>query len=360
MKWSLKIGQFKGIGVYIHATFLLIIVWIAIVYAMRGSGFMDFIHGVIFVLAIFACVVLHEFGHALTARQYGIPTKNITLYPIGGVARLQRMPDEPKQEFWVAVAGPAVNVVIAAVIYGILQLTGTWQPLDELTMTGGSFWIRLMIVNLFLVVFNIIPAFPMDGGRILRSLLAMKINYVKATNISAMLGQGFALLFGFLGFFTNPFLIFIALFVWIGASQEAQSTEARFLLHDQPVKKAMITDFEILNSDDSLKVAVDKILSGSQHDFPVMEGEKVAGILTRSDLMQALKEKGQDHPVRMVMHTEIEEASPDEELEKAFLRLQRCKCHTMPVMENGKLSGLLTMENVGEFMMIHSALNKQD
>jgi len=211
MKWSWKIGEYKGIGVYIHATFLLIIIWVAYLHWDAGQSLAETINGIIFVLAIFACVVLHEFGHALTAQKYNIKTRDITLLPIGGVARLERMPDDPRQELYVALAGPAVNVVIAAAIFIWLMITSALEPVTSLTVTSGSFLERLMIVNIFLVLFNMLPAFPMDGGRVTRALLAMRMDYARATHIAANLGQGMALLFGFLGFFTNPFLIFIAL-----------------------------------------------------------------------------------------------------------------------------------------------------
>ena len=174
-----------------------------------------------FILAIFMCVVLHEFGHALMARRYGIPTRDIILLPIGGVARLEKMPTQPIQELWVALAGPAVNAFIAVILFAWLKLTASWEPFQTLSVTTGPFFERLMAVNLFMIVFNMIPAFPMDGGRVLRALLATRKEYGRATQIAASIGQGIAVLFGFIGLLYNPFLLFIALFVWIGAAQEA-------------------------------------------------------------------------------------------------------------------------------------------
>ncbi|RMI15142.1 MAG: site-2 protease family protein [Calditrichaeota bacterium] len=358
MKWSWKIGEYQGITVKIHATFLLIIFWVGISYWSQRQSLADALYGIVFILAIFACVVFHEFGHALTARKYGIRTRDITLLPIGGVARLERMPDEPRQEFWVALAGPAVNVVIAGAIFIGLQITHTLDSRSGINLIGGNFLQQLMMVNIFLVLFNMIPAFPMDGGRVLRSLLAMRMGYTRATHIAATLGQGIALIFGFIGFFTNPFLIFIALFVWIGAAQEESMTQMRSAFEGIPVESAMMTDYRTLGPNDTLSRAMELILAGAQQDFPVVEDGRVVGILTRDALMAGLARNGMDTPVSRVMQTDFEVAHAGEMLQTAFSRLQGCNCRTMPVVKDNQLKGLLTLENVGEFMMIHSALQK--
>ncbi|MCC6773238.1 MAG: M50 family metallopeptidase, partial [Gemmatimonadaceae bacterium] len=179
MRWAARIGTFAGISVYVHATFLLLIAWIGLSYWRAEQSIPAVVSGIVFILALFGCVVLHEFGHALTARRYGIRTRDITLYPIGGVARLERMPDEPRQELLVAVAGPAVNVVIAALLFLVLWLAGGFVPFEQLSVARGNFLERLMVVNIWLVVFNLIPAFPMDGGRMLRAALAMRMDYAR-------------------------------------------------------------------------------------------------------------------------------------------------------------------------------------
>jgi len=359
MKWSYKIGEYKGIPVKVHATFLIIIIWVAVSHWMQDQNLAMTLQGIAFVLALFGCVVLHEFGHALMAQKYNIRTRDITLLPIGGVARLERMPDDPRQELWVALAGPAVNVVIAAIIFFWLQFTLTFEPISKLSMTSGSFFERLMVVNVFLVVFNMIPAFPMDGGRVLRSLLAMRMDYARATQIAATIGQGMALLFGFWGFFSNPFLIFIALFVWIGASQESHLAQMKSVFDGIPVKYAMITNFQTLAVNDTLSKAVENILRGSQQDFPVMEQDRVAGILTRNQLITALGKFGQNHPVSEVMEKNFQTGDASEMLQSALMRLQSCNCHIMPILREGKLQGILTSENVGEFLMIQTALKKE-
>lgn len=356
MRWAARIGTFAGIGVYVHATFLILILWVALGHWHAGGGLGAALSGVAFVLFLFTCVVLHEFGHALTAARFGIRTRDITLLPIGGVARLERMPDDPRQELWVALAGPAVNVVIAGLLFVALSATGTLVPLVEDPAIEGPFFQRLMLVNVFLAVFNLLPAFPMDGGRVLRALLALRIDYTRATQRAASIGQGMALIFGFLGLFGgNPVLIFIALFVWIGATQEAAMTQMRSALGGIPLERAMITDFRTLEPDDTLDRAVELLLTGMQHDFPVVDHGVVVGMLSRADLFSALNQRPRETVVSAVMRRDVPVADAGEMIEVAVARLQGCDCHTMPVLRQQQLVGLLTMENVGEFVSVQSA-----
>ena len=356
MKWSWKIGEFAGIGVYMHATFLLLLAWVAFVHWQDGQNLGAVVSGLGFVLALFACVVAHEYGHALTARRYGIKTREITLLPIGGVARLERMPDQPRQELWVALAGPAVNVVIAGALFAWLLISGGLVPIGQLAVERGSFLERLMMVNLFLAAFNMLPAFPMDGGRVLRAVLASRMEYTRATHMAANVGQGMAFLFGFAGLFGNPMLLFIALFVWIGAAQESSAVQMKSALGGIPVARAMLTDFRALQPGDTLARAAELILAGSQHDFPVVEGGRVAGILTRADLIGALSAQNTQRAVAEVMQREFQVADSSDMLEGAMERLQACACHTLPVVHDGRLVGLVTMDNIGEFVLIHAAL----
>ena len=360
MKWSWKLGTVAGIGLYVHATFFLLIAWVGITYWLAG-GSAAALSGIAFILALFACVVLHELGHALTAPRYGIRTRDITLLPIGGVSRLERIPDNPRQEVWVSLAGPAVNVVIAAILYAWLLLSQTWRPLSALTMAGGPFLERLLLVNVSLAVFNLLPAFPMDGGRVLRALLAMRMEYVRATQVAAHVGQALALGFGLIGLFSNPFLVFIALFVWIGAAQEASIVQMRTGLSGIPVSRAMLTNFQTVAPDDPGQRVLELILAGSQQDFPVVErgqGGPVAGVLLRSDVLKALAQRASDWRVRDIMRREFEVVDAADMLDTALARLQSCNCHTLPVTSRGALVGLLTMENVGEFLLIQSALGR--
>jgi len=357
MKWAWKIGEFRGIAVYMHATFLILIAFVTMSHLSSGEGWGKTLEGVGFVLALFTCVVLHEFGHALMAARYGIRTRDITLLPIGGVARLERMPEQPIQELWVALAGPAVNVVIAAIIFVWLRFTEAIAPLEQLSVTSGPFLERLLVVNVTLVIFNLLPAFPMDGGRVLRALLARKLEYARATQIAASIGQAMALIFAFLGFFTNPFLMFIALFVWIGAAQEAGAATIKAALGGIPVRRAMMTEFRSLQSGDSLQKAIDLILATPQQDFPVLVDSRVVGILVSRDLMAALQQHGPDWRVDEVMQQNFLTLQANEMLEPSLARMHEAECClTAPVMHGDQMIGLLTAENVSEFLLIVSAL----
>ena len=356
MKWQWKLARIAGIDVYMHATFLLLIGWVAFSYWTEQGTWTAVLSGVLFILLLFVFVVMHEYGHALTARKFGIKTRDITLYPIGGVARLERMPEKPIEELWVALAGPAVNVVVAIFLFAYLAVTNTIEPLASLTVSTGSFIERLMIVNLWLVIFNLIPAFPMDGGRVLRALLGLRLEYVRATQIAAYIGQGFAFLFGFIGLFSNPFLVFIALFVWMGASQEASMVQMKQSVSGIPVTRAMMTDFDTLTPRDTLARVVALILAGSQHDFPVIQDDRIVGILDRDNFMSALSSRGQSVPVVEVMRRDVTEIDSHEMVEAALMRLQENGSKTLPVMHNGQLVGLITSENITEYLMIRSAL----
>lgn len=358
MKWSLKIARVAGIDIQIHATFLLIIAWVGFSYYLTSGTLQAVAVGIAFLLALFLCVVLHELGHALAARRFGIQTRDITLLPIGGVARLERMPEKPAQELWVALAGPAVNLVISAVLFVVLLATGTFQPVNALTMTGGPFLERLMVVNLFLAFFNLIPAFPMDGGRVVRALLATRLPYTQATQAAATLGQALAFVFGFIGLFTNPFLVFIAFFVYIGAAQEASLVQMKSALSGIPVSQAMLTEFRSLHEGEPLSRAVELLMSTTQQDFPVLSGERVVGVLTRKSLVDSLQRLGQNAPVSAAMECKFESAHTSDMLEEVSRKLQERECHTLPVLADGQLVGLITMENIGEFLMIRSALEK--
>jgi len=358
MKWSLKIGRISGIDVQIHLTFLLLLAYVGYIYYWPRRQWGDAVQGLLLISVLFGIVVLHELGHALAARRYGIRTRDITLLPIGGVARLERMPEDPKQELVVALAGPAVNVALAAVFLLFLAPAVVLAEILDFHLVGRSFLSTLFFANLLLAAFNLIPAFPMDGGRVLRALLAMRLDYVKATNTAASIGQALALGLGFLGLVSgNPFMIFIALFVWLGAAGEASMAQMRSALGGLPIGRAMITDYQTLDPHDRLAVAVDHILAGFQQDFPVVEETgRVVGVLTRSDLLAALAQRGPEVRVDEVMRREIVNVAPGEMADVAFSRLGQCKCRSLPVVQNGRLVGIVTAENVGEFLMIQSAL----
>lgn len=352
--WSFTLGRWFGIEVRMHVTFILLLGFVGVAYGLRG-GVGAALAGVVFFALLFLCVLLHEFGHALAARQYGIRTRDITLLPIGGLARLERLPERPAQELWVALAGPLVNVVIAGGLFLGLMLSGRGALILH-GITEGSLVARLLAANVFLVVFNLLPAFPMDGGRVLRSLLAMQMPFARATRIAARIGQGMAVLFGFVGLFLNPLLILIALFVWIGAAQEAQAAEWKASFAGVPVRAAMLTDFRVLTPEDTLGDAARLLLAGSQRDFPVVADGRLVGILCHQDCFEALQRGGETVPVGAIMRTGFRVVTPDQPLEAALAEGAENALPVLPVAEQGRLVGLLTAENVGEFVMIRRAL----
>ena len=356
MKWSLKLGSVAGIGVYLHWTFILLIGFIFLTHLGAGETAGQALAGVGFILALFGCVVLHEFGHALTAKRYGVLTRDITLLPIGGVARLERIPEKPLQEFWVAVAGPAVNAMIAATIYAVLLLQGRTHELMEVHGMTDGFLPQLMWVNLFIGTFNLLPAFPMDGGRILRALLSSRVGRRRATAIAANIGQMMAILLGIIGFFYNPFLIFIAIFVYLGARAEAAQVEAEAALKGLQVRDAMMTRFRTLSAHDTLGMAVDELLAGSQQDFPVLESGRVLGVLRRNDLVKALMDGNRGVAVGDVMWREYRPVNDTDVLTPTLESMGKNEWATLPVMGGGRIVGLLTLENIGELIMVNAAL----
>lgn len=360
MKGSWHLGQIAGIRVQMHWTFLILIVWVVVEHATAGAGPKQIVAGVVLVLAVFGCVILHELGHALTARQFGIATKDITLLPIGGVARLERMPSDPRQELLVAIAGPAVNVAIAGLLYVALSTAGALRPVGELARVGGSLLPQLMWINVFLVAFNLLPAFPMDGGRVLRALLAFRLPYRRATRIAAFAGQVMAALFGFWGLMgPNPFLLFIALFVFLGAQAEAQQVELRLAIEGLAVRDAMMTRFTTLPDTATLGDAAEELLAGAQQDFPVVANGRLVGLLPRTTLVARLKESGRGAPIRDLVTLECRTAAEHESLEDVLARMREARCPAIPVVRDGTVVGLLTLENVSEMMLLQKAGSRE-
>lgn len=355
MRWSLKIARLAGIDVRVHVTFLLLLAWVAFVEYTAQNTVRAALLGVLFTLAVFATVVFHELGHALTARKYGVQTREIILLPIGGVSRLERMPEDPRREFWIAAAGPLVSLAIAAILYlAYLGFLANPDP-GAAWIEGGRFVYRLMWVNVALAVFNMVPAFPMDGGRVLRSLLATRMPYPRATHYAARLGQGLAIVLGLAGLFLSPILIFIALFVWLGASQEGAEAQIRSGLEGFPARAAMVIDFQTVAPGEPLSRATELILAGAQEDFPVLEDGRLVGVLTRRGLLRALAEGGADQAVVSAMERDFETADPSEMLSDVLPRLRMRECQTVPVVRDGQLLGLITPENVSDFLSIQAA-----
>lgn len=357
MGWSIRIARVAGTDVKIHVTFLLLLAWIGFMhYRIGGAAAAG--EGIAFILLLFGCVLLHEFGHVFAARRYGIHTPDITLLPIGGVARMQRIPDQPSQELVVAIAGPAVNVVIAAVLFLILGKFVDPAQLAHLEDPRTDMLTKLAWVNVGLVVFNMIPAFPMDGGRVLRALLALRLNYAAATQIAARIGQGIAFLFGFAGLFGNPILIFIAIFIYLGAAAEAGVAQMKEATRGILVSEAMVTRFVAFPPEARLEQAVDALVHTTQHEFPVVDAKgTLVGILTRDHLIRGLQAGGAQALVSTVMHPDVPVVRENASFEQAFRLMQDCRCPGLGVVNQaGVLIGLITPEAIGEMMMIRSVL----
>ena len=356
MKWSWKIARIAGIDIYIHATFFILIYLVGVSYWNQEGTIEAVISGVGFILALFSCVVLHEFGHSLTARRYGIKTKHITLLPIGGVAALEKMPDDPRQEIHVAIAGPVVNFVIAFFLYIYLNLQHLPISQEELSVTDGSFLYRLMMVNLFIGGFNLLPAFPMDGGRILRAVLAMRRDHASATKKAAQVGQFLAIAMGFLGIMYNPFLLIIAVFIWFGASMENNAEQLKTVLGHATVRHAMLSEFHTLSPEDTLAKAVEFTLAGSQKDFPVGYHNNLSRVLHHSDLIKGLQDHGQHARISELPLQKIASSDIDEPLGKLLERMQGNPNQMICVTQGGNIVGLLNLENVLELLKIQGAI----
>jgi Zn-dependent protease len=350
MRWSITLGSFKGTAVRIHVTFILLLAWIGFS-GYRAGGWDAARDSVLFITLIFTCVVLHEFGHILMARRFGIASTEVTLLPIGGVANLDHMPEKPGQELLVALAGPAVNIVIATVLFIAL---GTFHPegLTQLDDPQLGLVPRLAAANLFLAVFNMIPAFPMDGGRVLRAALAMWLDRAKATRIAASVGQIFAFGLGFLGLFGNPLLVFIAIFVYMAAAGEAQMTVASEATRGLRVADAMETRIAAIDWGADLGEAVDILLATSQDEFPVVAtGGRFMGLLGRAEIIEALQSAERHAPIAPFVRRDAPTVERDAPLDKTIETF--ASAAAMGVLdEEGLLVGLLTRQSIAEIVLI--------
>lgn len=358
MKYSLSLGRIAGIQVFVHWTFLILIGYIVYSNLKQGMGTVDILWSVLFILTLFACVTLHELGHALAARRYHIKTANITLLPIGGVAQLESMPEKPKEELVVALAGPLVNVVIAGLLFPVLSLSGGLNDLDVARFSHHNFLPSLMVVNIWLAVFNMIPAFPMDGGRVLRALLSFKFERHVATRIAASIGQLLAIGFVLVGFFSNPFLIFIGVFIFLGAQGEAQYAQARSLLSGYTVADAVMKQVPTLKPTDTIEYASDQLLASQNKNFLVVDTGQVLGTLTRDEIIRALREGKGAESIEPFMSRDFLSLQLNMPLEEAWTTMRTKQKSAAPVFSGAALVGMLDTENVAEFLMISEATKK--
>jgi stage IV sporulation protein FB len=370
MNWSIKLFEVKGIDVKVHLTFVLILIWAAYRWSLStGEGWMGAVFGIAATLLLFASVTLHEFGHSLQALKFGITVHDITLMPLGGLARIEKIPEDPGKEFRIAIAGPLVNFVIAGVLFGIGLLLNTQAiiSLDELYLSMGQVsWngmlAYLTMTNLLLGLFNLVPAYPMDGGRILRASLVKRLGRPKATQIAVNVGQGLALLFGLWGFMSGSYsLVLIAIFVWMGAGQEGKDVAVKNILSEMTVSQAMTRQPQILRANDGLSKAINLTLSTSQSDFPVTEwgSNRVVGLLCEKDLLKGLQGHDRTTPVREIMRTTFPTAAPDRLLFEAQKQMVSGRVRAMPVVnDDGEIIGLLTATDINEAYRLLSIRQK--
>jgi Zn-dependent protease/CBS domain-containing protein len=372
MSWSIRLFRVKGIEIKVHLTFVLILVWAAYHWGVSlGEGPAGAVYGMVVISLLFACVIVHELAHSLTAMHYGVKVQGITLLPIGGISQMEEMPKKPKEELLMALAGPMTNVIIAAILLAIaipLNLRAGLSAAELNRVMSAPSWTGLVsylaIANVALAVFNLLPAYPMDGGRVLRSILALRMDHAKATAWAVNIGQGMAWLMGLAGALTGAWtLVIIAVFIYLGAGQEGRMIEVKNVLEGLQVRQAMTPEIASLSPRARISEAVDHILHGFQTDFPVVEDGRLVGFLTEVDLVSALKETGPETAVKQVMRTDVEPAHPDEPLFEAQMRMGRMRLRALPVVEGGRIVGLISSQDVSEavlFVRLRPDLVKQE
>ncbi len=338
-----------GVPVRFHFTFILLLVFLVVMGLGNKQSGLIF---ALYILALFASVLLHELGHAWVGRQYGVRTLEIVMFPIGGVARLEKNP-KPNQELWIALAGPFVNIVIAGVLLGYLFYRNHLQAIETLfDPTDSNLLERIALGNLLLAGFNLLPAFPMDGGRVLRAILARFRSEDDATRVAAWAGRMLAIGMGLYGLLSMQFmLVFIAFFVYLGAAQEGAAAIGRTLTHGIPVRAAMITDFRTLPHGSTIRDAANLLLATSQQDFPILHGSSVIGLLPRNLLLRALASEGPEAYVSSAMERDFLSLSPEADLGEALPAMTQAGSCAL-VMEGDRLVGLLTTENLSEFLLL--------
>jgi len=361
MKWSFKIAELFGISIKVHSVFLLLLVFIGWSNASVG-GLVAGIAAVLFILIIFFFVLLHELGHSLAAMRYGVRVRDIVLLPIGGVARMENLPKDPKQEIVIALAGPAVNFATVAILFTLMKSAG--QPVEwmNFTLTGMNLWNDILAVNLFMGLFNLIPAIPMDGGRVLRGLLAMRFSYGRATHYATNIGKIIAGLFVLVGilWLHNWWLVLIAIFVFAGAGSEEQIAKLREAIDQVPVARVMSTRMHILRPDDPLRRAIEHTYQSGQHDFPVLDGDRLIGMLPSDRVLDEVNYAASETPVRHLMNTRFLAVRPFASLSRVYEEMTTKGIGSVPVVENDRMVGMLTLENIGKYLAVASSTKGEE
>lgn len=350
-KFSIYLGSIAGTELYLHWTFLLFAVWAFFSTYREAQDWTAAVYSLVFLLSIFTCITLHELGHITIARRYGCQARDITLYPIGGVASLERIPDKPYQEFWMAIAGPFVNVVIAAILFLIISVQHGMPEFHEMQdLTRTNFLYNLMILNIGLVVFNMIPAFPMDGGRMLRSILAVRLDRVKATRIAAWIGHLLAIAAIIYGLMSNWWLVIIGIIIIAGARGELFMELNRAAMSRHKVRDVLIRNFTLVNHHQPLREIAAIILGGHERNFVVQKDDGSYGSLRVIDVVSGVKSNGPAAVVRDIMTHNVPVFKSTASLSEAFNDMLSANHNICPVVEDGQLIGVLEMDNINEFV----------
>lgn len=378
MDSSLKIARIWGIDVQVHWSFVLILFYGAFLFSRNASNVLNgAIYGVIVILLLFVCVVLHEFGHAMTAKYFGVNVPHITLLPIGGVAQLERMPRKPMHEFLIAIAGPAVNFVLAAlllpvallVVFTSMRVGSSWMMISALMRTAqsmslGGLLLTLVGTNILLGVFNLLPAFPMDGGRILRALLALRLQYIPATRIAVLVGRGMAVLFAIWGIFGGDILmLLVAFFVYVGGRGELEAVQSRYILKDFSARQAVNKEAHVLYTSEPISRAVEYIMTSYQGDFPVYDlGQNLVGVLTRPRLVATLRGQGQEGRIVDVMipHARVPVTDAETTLADVWEQLLEAQSRVVIVQDQGQFLGLITLDDISELIQVMGAAKERE
>ncbi len=342
----------------LHVTFLLLLVVIGYA-AFDEAGAPGAFWALTMVCSIFVCIALHELGHSVIAQQLGVHVKSITLLPIGGIAALKSIPENPWHEIAITLAGPMVNAAIVAVL---LPVTGLPSGLflREMPHDVAGLLQAMMKVNLGLFLFNLIPAFPMDGGRLLRAMLALVISYRRATQIAATVGQGLAVLSMLIGFhlWPNPnalWLIVIGAFIFVAAEGEEKMVRIRSVLREIDVEDVMSREFATLSPLDTVARGLQRIYQTGQDAFPVVEGERIVGLATRQAMIEAMNIGG-DVPIAEIMDTDVPSISPSDSVSNVYEMMLGEERSSFPVLENGRVVGLLGAENISRYLLVQSSI----
>jgi Zn-dependent protease/predicted transcriptional regulator len=351
MRWSFQIAKFFGIPIKVHITFFLLLIFIGF-YGSRIQGARSGLFGIASIILIFLCVVIHEFAHSLVARKYGVKIRDIILLPIGGVSEMEELPSQPKQEINVALVGPLTSIVLSLIFFLAYRLLFPEASTVNISIFQGNLLLNLFAINLMLGLFNLLPAFPMDGGRVLRGLLGLRMDLLRATRIAVGIGEFLAILFFFIGLFFNPWLALIAVFIFLGAEGEKRATELKVEISDVPVRVAMLTNVEPISPDNTLGEILDRMCHGLQQDFPVMEGKEFLGFLSRERFFSALRNHPRETRVREILSRDYTSTTEDASLSEVFQRMNSEKISVLPVMQGQVFKGLISLEQIGKYHML--------